>query len=245
MNSIPDSVKNFINQYFELRIKDQKVRCPYFINLNGMLKSPVMSGKGTPEEIENQANSIIKTESNNAKEIRKQMQELGLGVDCSGLVYNIYDFWIGEKFQGKKSLCDFLPTVSIFNLRKYLSRLKKPQNSVSADEFTSSPLANKIEIKKARPGDLIRTRGGKHVLFITEVETQNDLIQKICFVNSAREYKLNGVRYGEIIFDENQSLNTAKWIDIPEEEVNFTSKGYRESINSNGIFRPNLPLFED
>lgn len=246
MNSIPESVKNFINQYFELKIKGQKVRCPYFINLNGILKSPVMSGKGTPVEIESIANTFLQDLNDvNEEEIRTRMIDRGLGVDCSGLVYNIYDFWIGEKFEGKKSLRDFLPTVSILNIRKYLSRTFKPQNSISADEFTSSPLANKIEIKEARPGDLIRTRGGKHVLFITEVEKNDGLITKIKFVNSAREYKLNGVRYGEIIFDENQSLNTAKWIDSPEEEVNFASKGYRESINSNGFFHPNLPLFED
>lgn len=244
ISSVPESVSKYINRYFELNIRDQKVRTPYFINKFGILNLPVMAGKGNPDEIEKFVEKYVKDNADE-NEIRDIMIKKGIGIDCSGLVYNIYNFWISEKFAGKKSLRDFLPKVSIFNIRKYFSRLLKPQNSVSAHEFTSPPFAQRIILSNVKPGDLIRTRGGKHVLFITEVEKNGDFVQKIKFVHSTKEYILNGVRFGEIIFDQNQNLNTAKWVDFPEEDVNFTSQGFRESINSNGFFRPNLPLFED
>jgi hypothetical protein len=244
MNTLPEYVKTFIDNYFELNIAGYKIKCPYYINEIGVLRPPVLAGKGTPQDIQYEVSKYI-WDDITEEEIWDLMVQKNIGIDCSGFVYNIYDYWIKVQSNGVESLGDYLPQVPFWNIRKYFSRLLKPQNSVSADEFTSPPFSKSISINEVLPGDLIRTRGGKHVLFVVEVYKYDNFVEKISFVHSAREYKRHGVRRGEIIFDKTQSLKSANWIDIPEEDENYVYKGFRESINSNGFFRPNLPIFCD
>lgn len=238
LKKLPSEVQNFIDKWFELEIDTKKIPAPYFINIGGFLKKPVLAGKGTIEEIQNTTEEMIKGKDLNAQEILDFMHENGIGIDCSGLVYQIYDFWIQSKEKGR--LQDFLPQVPFYKLRKFLSRKTKPQNSIGADEFTSEPFSQKIDLKDIEPGDLIRTKSGKHVLFVTEVEThENENPKRIKFVQSARLYNRDGIRYGEIFLNEDKSLNTAKWEDYDKNEpVNHSFEGWREGINTNGVFRP-------
>jgi len=241
---LPENVLNFIERYFNLHINNHVIKCPYFINHGGFLKPPVYAGKGTPDEIEKVANIVLGQDNLSNDAVLEKMHEKGIGIDCSGLVYQIYDFWL--LCVGKNSLREFLPTVPIYNFRKYISRMTKPQNSIGANEFTSEPFSRKINLTEISPGDLIRTRGGKHLLFITEVEKKDGIVKYLKFVNSARQYKRDGVRYGEIYFGQDQNLTTARWDDNDlTEQENWTYKGYRESINNNGFFRPNIPIFVD
>jgi hypothetical protein len=244
---IPAEVQKFIDKYFALDIAGKKVVCPYYINLGGMLKDPVMAGKGDPLEIEERASGIfshIDLMDKSEDFIRTEMMDNGLGVDCSGLVYQTLNMWLRDVAQ-KGELKDFLPKENSFNPRKMLSRLLKPQSSVNADMLTSEPLSQKIDVKDVQPGDLIRTRGGKHILLITEVNYDSaGKPSKITFANSAREYKRNGVRYSTITLNGDQDLATAEWSDNdPAEDVNYAYKGYRELMENNGIFRPQLPLY--
>jgi hypothetical protein len=242
---IPLEVQRFINKYFELSIAGKRIVCPYFINTGGFLKEPVFAGKGDPGAIEEKATGIFSHISMVDKTedlIRTEMVENGLGLDCSGLVYQVLDFWL--KDSGKGELKDYLPKFHSINPRKILSRIAKPQASVSADMFTSTPLSKKVDVREVLPGDLIRTRGGKHILFVTEVEYENDSTPKvITFVNSAREYKRHGVRYSKIYLDKSLNFSAAKWEDDdPDEPVNIAYKGWRDLTTNNGIFRPELPL---
>jgi hypothetical protein len=242
--TIPTDVKAFIDKYLALEIKGIITTCPYFINTSGFLKKGIYSGKGDPYEIEAEANRILQNHSfvnPTSDQIRNEMIQSDLGVDCSGLVYHIYNKWLISI--GKGELKEFLPKQSGMNLRKILSRNLKPVSSVNADMFTSEPLSQSVEVKDVQPGDLIRTRGGKHLLLITEVEYNSESPVTITFVNSACFYKRNGVRYGEIVLDSTFNLLKSEWKDNdPEEEVNYSYKGYRELSNNNGIFRPKLPL---
>lgn len=243
---IPVELQNFIDKYFHLDIVGKKVICPYFINKKGgFLNKPVFAGKGDPLEIEVAAANLFKHIDLMDKDeefIRSQMVENYLGVDCSGLVYQIYNKWLRD-IENKGELKNYLSKTHSLNPRKLVSRLIKPQSSVSADMFTSGPISKKVDVKDIRPGDLIRTRGGKHVLFITEVEYENDIPKKIIFVNSATYYKRSGVRYGEIILDESLDLLKSEWRDNdPNEDINYAYKGFRELTMNNGTFRPNLPI---
>jgi hypothetical protein len=245
LEKVPDEVQGFINRYFELNIKKTRVICPYFINEGvRLLTNPIFAGKGTPEEIESAAVNLVENSGNitTADEIRDLMHKAGLGIDCSGLVYQIYDFWL-QDVKKSQPISAFLPKVNPLFIRKYLSRKMKPQSSFGANEQTSSPFATKIELSEVRPGDLIRSRGGKHILFIIEVEKDEKFVNRIKFVHSSRQYQRDGVRYGEIHLDKDQSLATAKWEDNDQSEpVNYAYQGFRESINTNGIFRANLHI---
>lgn len=242
--NLPNKVYKFIDKYFNLRIKGFIVSTPYYINKFGLAKHPVAAGKGDPYEIEEIANEKLKSVNVSSEvEIYNLLSKHNIGIDCSGLVFNIYKYWLSLFNYDIKN---YLSKVHILNIRKYFSRKFKPQSSINANELTSLPFSNKLErIVDVLPGDLIRTRGGKHVLFITRVVKNEFLVKEIEFVHSAAEYQRNGIRKGLIILDQNQSLNLAEWIDMPQEEKNFARLGYKEKINNNGIFRPNIPIFND
>lgn len=236
---------DYIDRYFELKINGAEVRCPYFINLGGYLKDAVHAGKGSPEEIEALVNSMTK-ESDPVK-LRRLMNENGIGVECSGFIYNVYDYWLRKEEKG--TLADYLPAVNILNPRKYLSRRFKPKNSMGADEFTRPPFSDAINIRNVEPGDLIRTRNGRHVLLIVEVEYENDVPRRLFYAQSnrytddAKKDEKNGVRKGVIELDETLDLGKARWIDTIDSYFDdYTFKGFRELMNRNGIFRPKLPI---
>ena len=239
---IPEEVQKFIDKYFNLSIAGKVVVCPYFINPSStFFRQPVMAGKGSPSELETYANEIVTDSSLTSDEIRKKLLEHGIGIDCSGFVYQVLDFWLTSF--GKGELKDYLPKESTLRVRKFLSRKLKPVSSVSADMLTSAPLATQIALKDIKPGDLIRTRGGKHVLLVTKVAfTSENEPQTLTFVNSPSEYARNGVRYGEIRI-KNMDLGQSVWDDHdPGEKINYAYKGYRELMSKNGVWRLNLPL---
>lgn len=241
---IPAELAKFIDKYFTLNVAGMKVICPYYMNVGGILKDSVFAGKGSPVEIENKAKDIfshIDLVNKDENFIRSEMSHNDLGIDCSGLVYQILNTWLRD-ISKKSELKDYLPKSRTFNPRRIISRMIKPQSSVSADMFTSSPISKKIDLKDVQPGDLIRTRGGKHILFVTEVEYNDTIPTKITFVQSASLYKRTGVRYGSVELIKKMDLACSIWSDANPEEENHTYKGYRTLMDNNGIFRPELPL---
>jgi hypothetical protein len=114
-------VKHNIDRYLNLEILNQKVRCPFAINIverefislmsqsgidkekiekvhslysNNKSKYGWYRGKGTPEQIEKAFLSICKLQNFNVTNsspegIRATMKNYGLGIDCSGFIYNI------------------------------------------------------------------------------------------------------------------------------------------------------------
>jgi hypothetical protein len=243
--SIPQELKDFINKYLNLQIKGEKVIAPYFINTSGFLKQPIFAGKGDPYDIESKANEMFAShdfKDDKARLVRQEMEKIGLGVDCSGLVYQAYNKWLRD-ILGKGDLKSFLPKENPLKVRKFFSRVLKPEASVSADMFTSGPISESIEVKDIRPGDLIRTRGGKHLLLITDVTYRDGIPFILTFVNSTTFYTRNGVRYGEITLNKDLNLANAEWRDLSElngdtDNGNFAYKGYRELMNNNGVWRP-------
>lgn len=248
VKTIPKEVTEYIDRYLHLNIRGEDIPAPYYINTSGILKQSVLAGKGSPQEIEATANALLANhsfEGDLKHKIRKEMENLGLGIDCSGLIYHAYNKWLKD-ILGKGELKHFLPNENILNPRKFLSRKLKPESSVSAHMVTSEPFAEKVEVKDTQPGDLIRTRGGKHVLLITEVEYENKVPVRIKFVNSTTSYERNGVRYGEILLSDDLNLANAQWRDLKvldnDDDGGFAYKGYRELINNNGIWRLKLPV---
>lgn len=165
-------------------IKDLKLEInkyiglPYWKNVlkdGKVIKEGFAGGKGNAKDIALKTVELanlkkIKLLNLSEKEIYNFQKKNKIGIDCSGLVCQLLNFYgnlIGKNID--------------LNPRK-----------TSADMLTSKPLSKPI-ISKAdiQTGDLIRQKNGHHVLFI--IEKDNNLIT---YVDSSRENR--GVHYGQI-----------------------------------------------
>ena len=87
-----------IHQYKHLHIGDKSINTPYFINKINKVRAGlrVLIGKGTPTEIEDEANLIaLRKKINLPKMTKEQITDFliqnNIGIDCSGFVYHILD----------------------------------------------------------------------------------------------------------------------------------------------------------
>src|SRR3990167_11032347 len=107
---IPEEAQAIIESYKRLRIRDDKtVRCPYYRNPRSGRERwglNAYSGKGSPDEIEQELRIIEKLEGKEFDKlpeemIRDIMQKRHLGVECSGFLAHILDAWTNET-RGKR-----------------------------------------------------------------------------------------------------------------------------------------------
>lgn len=239
---IDTKVLKFIEKYFNLNVKGHKVISPYFKRTGGFFTSKLYSGKDSPEHIEQEINSYLdknKIHVSNPEDIRKIMQEINLGIECSGFVYQVINFSFVEVFN-MNELKTYLPVEPITKPRKYISRKYRPECSVNANMFTSQPISTAIQLDDIQPYDFIRTRGGKHILLVIEVKYDNSKPAYIKFVHSSYSYNRDGVRYGEIFVSPDMKLINSTWNDNDQtEDINHAFKGYREKHIDNGVYRLN------
>jgi len=121
---------------------------PYFSNV-GKYKNNgdnVLVGKGTAKEIalttiEVANRENIKLTDFTPRQIYMFQKKHHLGIDCSGLACNLFNFYQNANLDVRKT---------------------------SAAMLTSPPLSVKIDINLASTGDLIRQKNGHHLLFIIE-----------------------------------------------------------------------------
>ena len=158
----------------------------------------------------------IKKESSDYKLLKKN----GLGIDCSGLVYHLLDFY--AQLQGLDSVYNHL--IGTEN--------KKGVRRVSANLLTSYPNSFPIKtIADIQTGDLIRLDSGKHVLFV--MENTNKVIR---YVHSGNKTKTRGVHWGEIkIINPSKTLDSQQWNEIDLNEHPYSS--YFDPANGDGVFR--------
>lgn len=120
---------------------------PYYIN-RPKKNSPDAAdlGKGNAKEIA--LKTIELANKNDLKILDLSPQQIynfqkknQIGIDCSGLVSHLLNFYFDSKL----------------NVRH-----------TSADMLTSPPLSQPIDFKDLKTGDLIRQKNGHHVLFVIE-----------------------------------------------------------------------------
>ena len=121
---------------------------PYFTN-KGKHKNNgdnVYVGKGSAKEIAlatiDMANKDnIKLTDLSSQQIYNFQKKHHLGIDCSGLVTHLLNFYFDQNLNPRKT---------------------------SADMLTSLPLSKKIKLEDATTGDLVRQENGHHVLFVLD-----------------------------------------------------------------------------
>lgn len=256
IEKINEQLQKNIDRYFNLNIGGKILSCPYYINskvVRGNLR--VMSGKGTPEEIELETKIWAKVKGfdlDNAgvSEIRKFMLDMKIGIDCSGFVVNVFDKYLSES-KGKRLInyLKFPNTDLISKFRRFL----RPVENIGANVLTSVLNCKKIEnVNDIQPGDLIRAKGkmnnAHHVGMVVEIEFEIENNQKVLksfvYVNSHRFYgEENGMRYGEVeILDSSKGLKEQNWKDIHTDGRNYFYEDLLVDYEDNGVRRLKFPL---
>ncbi len=170
------------------------------------------------------------------EEIRDFMIRNKLGIDCSGLVawtahalvrrHTNRSLWRSIKYKGHP-------------LRAAVIRHMRPVENLSARLLTDEINANVVrDLHSVKPGDIIRTLNGGHVLIITEVHHKQGAPSRFRYANSTQydgtEY---GVRYGAIDITKPQGhILDQTWVD-GENGVNWIFKAANNFPDDTRIVR--------
>lgn len=189
--------------------------CPYFNNrrrkIRGSLR--VVKGKGTPEEISEEAMidakfARVKICGLSTDELKEFLIENDLGVDCSGFAYHVLNTLCQEK-TGKK-LQSFVKPLRIGFVDSLIGRLR-PAENIGVMAFAHEKNSSAVKISEVRPGDVIiflgtgKDKNYNHILVITAVDrTDSDIGDTR--ISYAHSYAWpsdgvigHGVREGEIL----------------------------------------------
>lgn len=194
MYSLPPHEKETVEKYLHIKFGPYVLPCPYYMNKIGeRFLSPVLAGKGTPEEIENELSKYYKKHGHLLKDETDALSTiklLNLGIDCSGLVVNVLGIGVKTRYR---------------NFYTKLKALLRPRAHISADLLTGELNSDAIELSQVKPGDLIR-RGRNHVMLVEWVDGK-----KFGYVSSSTR-PFWGVQRGEIeILDSKKPLENQNW----------------------------------
>jgi len=162
-----------------LSLPELGVPCPYYININNTKGLAVEVGKGTPEEIVEEAKELAHKArvSLDAKNALAFLAEHHLGIDCSGLAYHILDAESQARGEGK--------------LKKHigLSFIKKwrAATNINVQKFVEN--SKVVSPKDVRPGDFLphtNKYGRDHMWLIHAVDLPN-----IYYTESSQDHGVN------------------------------------------------------
>ncbi|MDQ6986005.1 MAG: hypothetical protein Q9M91_03485 [Candidatus Dojkabacteria bacterium] len=242
---LPENISNRINDYFELKIGKTHVKSPYYMNLKKSKDLRALVGKGTPEEIEMEAMIVAKTKKMNLdemteNEIREFLMSRGIGIDCSGFIMHILNFWYKSE-KGGNIWRKFKPYGK--GILYKIAYILKPVEKLGAEIITNKTNSKKVSLKDVLPGDLVRSKwkrkNSHHVLLVTKVIREEGITKEIEYGCSAEHYgKDNGMRFGEIIIkDQKKPLQDQEWVDPDENGINQIYEGYLNKVEDNGLRR--------
>ncbi|MBP9761358.1 MAG: hypothetical protein KBD15_03925 [Candidatus Magasanikbacteria bacterium] len=226
ITTINPGTQNVLKHYQAIVIGNTTVRCPYFnnkkTNIRGALR--VLIGKGSPEDIEEEALLIglrekIDLTKLDAVQAKKFLVDHFLGVDCSAFMYYMLEAEVAA--QKKKPLKKILHFPFAKGLRRIIAACR-PVENLNVQTLAHPKNSVEISLSEVQPGDMICMIGtGKdhtldHVLIITEVETQGDSVVRIAYAHSlnwSTDGKYDtGIRLGEIqIHNATAGLQEQTW----------------------------------
>lgn len=245
IKEIDSFAKEIIHTYMNLKVDGKTIQTPYFINSNRTKDLRAMVGKGTPDEIIMEAKIWEKLkgvdfDSMTKEEIKAFLIDRGIGIDCSGFIVHVLDYWFKSK--NRKHIWNKfnIGSKSLFNILKYKLR---PAEKLGADLITNAKNCTAIELKDIMPGDLIRSKSikinGDHIMIIYSTEYEGDNLKKIIYAHSTPNFdEENGVKFGVIeITNINEPLENQNWLEVDKQGNTPTLEGYKINIEDNGIRR--------
>ncbi len=210
---LPQQAQDVIHQYAAIAAGAHAIACPYFINKRRKRKMqvPALVGKGSPREIEEEIRILAKRRrrdlsSMSAEEVKRFVREEGIGIDCSGFAAHVLRAYVREE-KGKDFFRElFFPAKGI---RSWIARRISPVRHISTAVISHPKNSAPVPLRQIAPGDLIFTKGGSHVLVVSEVERKGDMPVRVSYWQS-REW--DAVRKGEIrIYDASLPLHEQEW----------------------------------
>lgn len=234
------TIYNFANEYINFHVGEKTLRVPYAIASYAIGKYGIgenvitpttgkfenYAGKGAPQQIKNAVNLAVKKNkfnlSNaNSQQIYSFMESHGIGIDCSGFVYNVLDAYLRKE---KNMTLDnivlrysgLLGRIERFILRK--NRVRK----CNADTLTNNLNTIKVEkVKDMQPGDMIRLTHsdwkGKHIAIIVDISSQY-----IVYAMTSEYTQIRGSHFGKIkILNPQRGLESQKWEELTKNGKNY------------------------
>lgn len=212
MLTLPAKVQSVIDAYACLNFGREKcIPCPYFINKRRKrLSIPVLVGKGTPEEIVEEARikakvKAVDLDTLSVAEIDEFLRKNDLGVDCSGFLVHALRSLVSEK-TGKDLLKILNPKKGL--LSRIIFRFHTVKK-INVEILTSDENSYSVhKVSDILPGDMIATKGGKHILLVAAVHELS--VRKLKYWQSREGGE---VCSGEIIIDHpDLQLSKQKWV---------------------------------
>lgn len=240
MSPASQKLSKIVASYTEFQVAGKKVAIPYALaasyddnpyDTGRPTRHANFSGKGRPEQIKQALQKATTTKyfdlaKASANEIAQFMTQEGIGMDCSGFVYNVLDAYL--RSSGQPSLNHLVLRSN--NLVGKLERLilrKFWVRRCSADTLTNN--FNTTEISKAgdvMPGDMIRLTPagwhGKHIaIVVAATPTQ------ITYAHSSEYTKTQGPHTATIkIRDSQAGLEAQDWQETTLDGQNYGTFAY-------------------
>ena len=235
------------DEYIDFEIERKIISVPYSISKEGEKRAigelssagvtgrfANFGGKGTPQQIKQLVLEAAKEESFDFKNATEEkvvnfMIDHGIGVDCSGFVYNILDHYL--KATKKISLDTII--LRYPGIAGKIERLLLQKNRIrrsSAATLTSDLNTVKIvKVKDMKPGDMLRLTHsdwkGKHIAIIIEVNKNY-----ILYAMTSQYTKTQGARFGKILILEiNKGLEAQKWLESTKTGKNYGKDAFEPS----------------
>ncbi len=177
-HQLSSDAKKVIASY--LSLPSLEVATPYYNNRRHEIRGglSVLSGKGTPEEIAEEAELFSIREKLDLAALAKPernkfLVDHHLGIDCSGFVYHVLD---AESIgRGKGPLRSHISFHHRSFLRRLIAHLRPAQNA-GAVTFAQEANSTEVLLIDAQPGDFIvmthsdNARAFDHIILITNIE---------------------------------------------------------------------------
>lgn len=202
------------------------ITCPYYNNrrIQRRIGLRALIGKGTPEEIKEEAELIILRErldvsKFNSKGIRKFLVDWNLGIDCSGYVYHILNAEsVARGLRSLKMRLSFSLGRSF--IRRLIARFRPAENCGVID-FDNKKNSSEVALINAMPGDFVvityrQNSSRNHIIVIYKIRYKDGAPRKFFYTHSIAwpndgQYD-HGVRNGEIIIkDLNKPIIEQEW----------------------------------
>ena len=230
--------KKLISRFENLAIDGVFVRTPYSMNWNPTFEKSDLygylpkTGKRSPEEIIEDTNLLLgqlkgsKSENGYTESQNRVLQVMisaRYGVDCSGFSYQVckavyqelggtnFDLKVEGRFSNEHGIT-----------KTSASDLTDPKNSIQVKS-----------IADVKPGDLIRCFGGKHVISIVEVSSDN-----LTCAHSSDQIGVLGVHTFPVqIISVNASIFDQVWTERTKNGQNYGLYMQKNTKVGDGIWR--------
>ncbi len=238
-----------LNQYLRLPFKNLSLPTPYFINKKNKIRGALRSliGKGTPEDIVEEAlifslKEKINLKELNAEQLRHFLASHHLGVDCSGLVFHILDAELkGRKKSPLGRSLTFFPK----NFLQKITFFLRPAENASVVIFKNDANSSIIPLKNVQPGDIITISDAgpdhayQHIILIYQIDYENDLPTTLHYIHSIRlpaDGEEHGARTGQIhITDISRPLIQQKWTEKDKTNTDNATLLYITNAHTNEL----------